>query len=832
MAEVCWTAMPLRPLSLALVLCLSVPALAQPARTIAGHVVDESGAALPDTEITVRTADGIVRARVVSDASGRFETPALSAGTYLLEASKTLFEAQRQSVDLGIAIAPLQLVLKVAGLREDVLVAVPKVDDRPAGQTVTIDRGRFRNSRGFSIGDIAAFSPGVTFVQANGPRDVSISIRGSNARTAFGIRNIQLFEDGFPVTQPDGTSRTDSSDPHVYGAIDVVRGPSSSLYGNYATGGAINMRTRAGRDIAGFEVGVDGGSFDTRNAYALFGHKARAFEIMAFASHAAGHRHTAHTSYSTTTENVLATYTPSPNDKFTFKFLNNDLSTDLSIRLSMNQFNANPFQEGCSALSGLACASVGLFVNGFNGARVNVSPEQADLGRQHVRRTVIGARWERSLNARTTWRTQVVFDNRDLKEPTGATAAVNTSPAFNVTSDVTSKGSLFGRDATHFIGMFANRQDINSYTYNVTPAGNGTLGGLTASTLGDHTNFGLRAREEIAFSATWTAALGIGVERTLLDAVNTAFAYPAAATPTTAMTAIDRRFTNIAPEAAIFFRPNRAWQIRGRIGSAYGTPQIGNLFVTPDGVNGNNTALDSQSTVGVDAGVDWTSGPMLSAGVTGFYEAFRNELVSQSPGPNLLNFTFNAPRSMHRGVEVTADWRPAPVALAGAHVIVAYTWDDQRYSAYVERLSTGAVSVAFDRRGNLIPGVTPHYLHVRAAYDHPAGVLRGLGAYIETNHRDAAFMDNANLLEAPGYTLTNINVHYDPEFARGRRAGLHVFVEIRNVTDQVYAASAANITNSLSAVTGLQNPAAVLANSGSIWAGPPRAVFAGTRVMF
>jgi hypothetical protein len=40
-------------------------------------------------------------------------------------------------------------------------------------------------------------SPGVSFKQGNGPRDLGISIRGSNARNGFGIRNIVLLEDGF-----------------------------------------------------------------------------------------------------------------------------------------------------------------------------------------------------------------------------------------------------------------------------------------------------------------------------------------------------------------------------------------------------------------------------------------------------------------------------------------------------------------------------------------------------------------------------------------------------------------------------------------------------------
>ena len=89
----------------------------------------------------------------------------------------------------------------------------------PAGQTITsIGEERFKDLPNFSIGDVLRESPGVSFKQGNGPRDVGISIRGSNARNGFGIRNIQVFEDGFPVTQPDGLSRTDLTDPHAYGA--------------------------------------------------------------------------------------------------------------------------------------------------------------------------------------------------------------------------------------------------------------------------------------------------------------------------------------------------------------------------------------------------------------------------------------------------------------------------------------------------------------------------------------------------------------------------------------------------------------------------------------
>lgn len=84
----------------------------------------------------------------------------------------------------------------------------------PLGEVeTTIPEDRMINTQAFFVFDVLRESPGIDVKQGNGPRDIGISIRGSNAQNGFGIRNIQVFDDGFPVTQPDGLSRTDLTDP-------------------------------------------------------------------------------------------------------------------------------------------------------------------------------------------------------------------------------------------------------------------------------------------------------------------------------------------------------------------------------------------------------------------------------------------------------------------------------------------------------------------------------------------------------------------------------------------------------------------------------------------
>ncbi|WP_293903632.1 TonB-dependent receptor [Phenylobacterium sp.] len=707
------------------------------------------------------------------------------------------------------------------------------VDDRPVGQTVmSVTAEQFAHTPATSIGDILVLTPGVTFAMGNGPRDVSVSVRGSNARQTIGIRNIQVFEDGFPVTQPDGLARTDLTDPHAYSRIDVVQGPSSALYGNYATSGALKFYTRPGRELQGLELGLDVGSDRYRNLFVTGGGLGERSEYSGFASYVTGAGYRQHTSYRTTTVNALATYALTLSDRLTLKVINNDTDADLSIRQSLLQFRQNPYQTGCEALAQPGCASVSLLVNGVNGARQSVSAQAADLQRND-RRTIVGLRWEHDFAEGLAGRAQLDWDNRDIKQPTGATSAVGTFPSFNFIGDITREGAFAGRPAVLFAGAFYNYENINSATYNVPASGTGTPGALTAYVGGTHANYGLRARAEFEPMDRVTLAAGVGVERTELRALQTIYAYPTAATVTLARINGDRSYSNIAPDISVTFRALDALTLHARVAAGYGTPQATNLFITAAGVAGNNTRLNAQTVIGIDVGAELRLGDNLSGSVTLFDEFFRNELVSQSAGANLQAFTFNAPRSTHRGVEVAVDWRPLPSLVPGARINLSYLHNEQKYRTYVERLSAGAFSTAFDRSGNSIPGVVPNYLNARVSYARSGGPFEGLGGYIEWNIKDDTELDNANLLRAPGYSIVNLGAHYDPPEGLGAISRLSFFVTVQNIADKTYIGSASNIADSLSAVTGAQSGASVLETAtGSIYSGTPRTVIAGVRAKF
>jgi iron complex outermembrane receptor protein len=709
----------------------------------------------------------------------------------------------------------------------------------PAGQVqTTIPAERMENTQAFTLFDVLRDSPGVSLKQGNGPRDVGISIRGSNARNTFGIRNIIVFEDGFPVTQPDGLSRTDLTDAHAYGAIDVIRGPSSALYGNYATGGAINFRLRRGAEIQGLDAGTDAGSFGYLNNYLAYGSAGANYDISIFTSDVIGNGPTNHNLFNTQTVNALATYMPTPDDRVTVKGIFNRLYGDLSIRLNLDQFYFNPYQNNCYVFLNLAaarqagCATVGIFRNGFFGPQSQLTAYQAGLHRDDTR-SILGVRWEHNFGNAIA-RTQIVLDDKNIHQPTGATTAQGNEPAINIISDLTGTGTLFGFDATHFAGVYVNTESNTAYTFNVGPGGNGQAAGLTQLTPSQQTNAGIHGREEIRFTDFLSGVVGLGAEYTNINGTLNAFNYRGSLIPSVTSTPANNNYYNIAPEGALIYRPNSEWLVKARIATGYGTPQASNLFVTPEGTPGNNTQLKSQTNLGYDLAAIWTPFDSIRLSANGFYEFFRNELVSQSPGPSpLMTFTFNAPRSEHRGVEAAGEWLFCP----GCRARVAYTYDNQIYTEYTEQLTGGAFTRRFDRAGHWIPGVPSNELTARIGYDVPAGPLAGFGGFAEYFLTDSFFADNANFLKIPGYRLVNLNIHYQAEFPNSSVQSVAAFFEVRNVFNNTYVASANNITNTLNPATGLQNPADVLAagsgaNSGTIYAGFPRTFVGGIRMRF
>lgn len=126
----------------------------------------------------------------------------------------------------------------------------------------TLNRGDLqRGQQTLGIDEALNNLPGVVVSNRyNFSLDQRISIRGFGSRSNFGVRGLKILLDGVPQTLPDGQSQLTNIDFATIDRAEVLRGASSSLYGN-ASGGVISFQTQqAAPGPFAQSVRVQGGS--------------------------------------------------------------------------------------------------------------------------------------------------------------------------------------------------------------------------------------------------------------------------------------------------------------------------------------------------------------------------------------------------------------------------------------------------------------------------------------------------------------------------------------------------------------------------------------------
>lgn len=119
-----------------------------------------------------------------------------------------------------------------------------------AGSVDVVTGARVRESGPLvNLSESLARVPGVSVLnRQNMAQDLQITSRGFGARATFGVRGVRLYEDGIPLTMPDGQGQSSSFDLSSVQRIEVLRGPASALYGN-ASGGVVQVFSEEGPPV-------------------------------------------------------------------------------------------------------------------------------------------------------------------------------------------------------------------------------------------------------------------------------------------------------------------------------------------------------------------------------------------------------------------------------------------------------------------------------------------------------------------------------------------------------------------------------------------------------
>ena len=231
---------------------LASPVLAQtPAadRRIDITVLDEQGLAVVGARVTATLRAGNL-SRTVSSSNERFSLVDLAPGAYTLRVSASGFQVQDVAVDLTTEMTQtVEVRLRPAGYAEQLVVTATRseqlITDVPASVNI-VSNEQIERSPAVVADDVLRQVPTFSLFRrtssiAANPTAQGVSLRGIGPS---GVSRTLVLLDDVPFNDPFGGWVYWTRVPMMNAErIEIIDGATSSLYGNYAMGGVINIVT-------------------------------------------------------------------------------------------------------------------------------------------------------------------------------------------------------------------------------------------------------------------------------------------------------------------------------------------------------------------------------------------------------------------------------------------------------------------------------------------------------------------------------------------------------------------------------------------------------------
>lgn len=632
----------------------------------------------------------------------------------------------------------------VADLMVTVTRAETEVNQAPEAVSVLGEEALARGEKQSSIAEHLRFVPGV---YAQNRRNESLgdrlTVRGVGARAQFGVRGIQVLADGVPMTLPSGGAAINNLDLSSVGRVEIIRGPSSPLYGN-AAGGVISYHTRdpwSGAFRA--EPQVTFGSYGYSKTTVGASGQAEDFgwrfsgnwmETEGFRSHSAAETYQA---------NLITSWS---------------MSEDTELRGVFNYFDL-PFAQNPSALS-------------REDARENprtVRPIIVDMGAgeenaqgqggltldhafsesQRIEATVWGA-------FRDVWN-PIPFSIIQLDRAVGGLRSEYQGGA--VAGDVPLRW-------TAGVDVGIQSDDRREYENDRIPSAGARAreGALLLDQRERVVNWAPFVRMEAELLPGWRLTLGGRYDDYEFD-VDDRFLGDGDDSGV-------RSLDEFSPMAGLTWSPHPAVNLYANYATAFETPTTSEFSNQPDGSGGLNPELGPANTESFEVGAKgWWEASRLRYGLT-LYSADVDGALVPFSGPTEVTFFRNAGQISRRGVELNLDWSPVSSLLWR----LSYTYQHSEYERFAIE--------GQDFSGNREPGVPQHQLVAGVTHSAPFGLVT------EANVRwvDAYPVNDANTAYNWSYRVLDLRFSTDRAIELGR-FGLQPFLGIDNVFDERYNGS-------------------------------------------
>jgi iron complex outermembrane receptor protein len=610
--------------------------------------------------------------------------------------------------------------------------------DVPAAVSVINEKDIQQGQQQLALDESLKRVPGV-FMQDryNFAQDLRISIRGFGARANFGIRGIKILVDGIPETLPDGQGSVDAVDLGSAKEIQVIRGPSSSLYGN-ASGGVISITTQDPPKQPTANMRVSGGDFGFHNLQFKYGAQGDRVGYVFDASSLTYDGFRQHSKYE--------------DDQLNGR-LNFDLGHDRKL-LTVLSYTDQPVSDDPGALTAQQAA---------------LDPTAASSGNllydagESLTESRIGFVYTAPLGAgqQITARNYYVWRNFDNSLPFQSGGMVHFDRFFTGGGvSYTNDGIWLDRPNHLIVGVDYNNQDDHRKRHDNEL---GVTGALTLDQDEHVTSTGVFAEDQLSLTPKTGLTLGLRHDQVRFDVTDHYL--------------IDgndsgqRTLDAFSPMAGVNYSFSSRLKLYGTYSTSFETPTT-TEFNKPSGGGGFNPNVDPQKARNLEVGI---RGLLKS---TSRYEmdlyriTVKGELVPfEVPGNPGRDYYVNAGRSNRKGFEASllSNWTDH------LQTTLSYTYSDFKFDRFVDANGN-------DYAGNTIPGTARDQFFGEIEYTNS----KGWYAALDANYTGKQYANNANTAGNDPYTL--VSLRFGSQHDLGSIV-VSPFLGISNALDERYNAN-------------------------------------------
>lgn len=606
-----------------------------------------------------------------------------------------------------------------------------------------------------NIADVLRDVPGV-YAQKKWGGDVRISIRGSGIGQSVHLRGLFVSQDGIPFNEADGFGDVQMVDPLLARFTEVYKGGNALRFGGALLGGAVNLVTPNGGTVEDTAtLRADFGSWRTGRLHAEVGGVRGDWDgfIGVTGATAEGWREQSDGQQQYITANIGRSFGEDREARLIVQgaYIHQQIPGSLTL---------------AQALDTPEMAAAANVANDYQRDYASV-------------RTTLSTRWR--LSSSLLFEGAIYGTWKDLHHPIFQVIDQQ-SRNYGAFGRFDWEGQLFGMRADAFGGAWYRVGDLDAQQFvNI----QGSSGARTAKARQNAAALDLFAEGRLFVTDQVALVVGGAWGRAERDFQR--FALPGVAG--TFDQTLGKDYEWFAPRLGLLWEGDSGAQAYANVTRSIEPPNFGSLSPTIGGF----APIEAQEAWTWEAGVRGRT-DQFSWDVAVYRAELDNELLNfiVNPALGIPAATFNAGPTVHQGIEAGLDWRFAP----GWRLRQTYTLSDfffENDPAYGD---------------NDLPLVPPHLYRAELRYDHPSGWF--IAPSVETTPSDT-WVDYANTLKAPGYTILNLGVGWNIT------PGASLFVDARNLTDERYVSNFGAVTD------------ARVASTAVFWPGEGVSAFVGLR---